>query len=139
MSRSSLSSVAYREPSLGHSLSHNNSTKQKNQYLSPVLMYFVFSVAQHSKSTLGRRIGEVYRKYAVRDTHTREDASESVTSSSQRPLPSQNKTNTRDEHPCRQQDSNPRSQQSSGSRNTPRPRATGILCSFFMYRQPEWA
>ena len=35
-------------------------------------------------------------------------------SSSQRPLPTQHTTNTRDEHPCHQRDSNPRSQQSSG-------------------------
>jgi hypothetical protein len=41
---------------------------------------------------------------------TRKDSSERVISASQRPLPTQHKTNTRDEEPCPQRDSNPRSQ-----------------------------
>jgi hypothetical protein len=119
MSRNSHSSITYRAPSLGHTRSYNISTKQKYQYLSQMPMYFMFSVAQQPKSSLGRLIGKVYRKHAVRDTHTREDSSGRVISSSQKPLPTQNTTNTREEHPCRQHDSNPRSQQSSGPRNTP--------------------
>jgi hypothetical protein len=53
------------------------------------------------------------------DTHTLCDSSELIISSSQRPLPTQHTTNTRDERPCPQQDSNPRSQQSSGFKPTP--------------------
>jgi hypothetical protein len=48
------------------------------------------------------------------DTHTHTHPvgrSEGVISSSQKPLPKQNTTNTRDEHPVPQRDSNPRSQQ----------------------------
>jgi hypothetical protein len=46
---------------------------------------------------------EVSRLHTVR--HTRQDSSERVISSSQRPLPKQHTTNTRDEHPRHQQDS----------------------------------
>jgi len=43
-------------------------------------------------------------------THTRWDSSESVTTPSHRPpLPTEHTTNTRDEHPCLQRDSNPQS------------------------------
>jgi hypothetical protein len=40
-------------------------------------------------------------------THTRYDSSKRVISPSQTPLPKQHTTNTRDEHPCSQRDSNP--------------------------------
>jgi hypothetical protein len=49
-------------------------------------------------------------------THTRLNSSESVISSSQRPLPAQNKTNTRDKDPYLERDSN---QQSSSCIPTP--------------------
>jgi hypothetical protein len=51
--------------------------------------------------------------------HTKLDTCERVVSSSQRPLPTQHTTNTWDKHKCRQWDSNPRSQQSTGCRPTP--------------------
>lgn len=52
-------------------------------------------------------------------THTREDSSEQVITSSQRSLvPTQQTQYTRDEHPCPQGDTNPRSEQSSACRPT---------------------
>ena len=45
-------------------------------------------------------------------THTRRDSFERLISLSQRPLPTQQATNTKEEHPCPQQDSNPQSQDS---------------------------
>jgi len=41
------------------------------------------------------------------DTLTRYDSFEGMMGSSKRPLPAQHTTNTRDKHPCPQQDSNP--------------------------------
>ena len=49
-------------------------------------------------------------------THTHNDSSEQVISSSQRPLPTQHTTNTRDEYPRPQRNSIPQSEQSSGCR-----------------------
>ena len=60
-------------------------------------------------------------------------------SSSQRPLPTRYKTNTKDEHLCPQRDSNPRPQQSSGFRPTfqiarpPRMAFEFIICSLFYH------
>jgi hypothetical protein len=51
-------------------------------------------------------------------THTQQDFSERVISQSQRPLPTQHTTNTRNEHKCPQRDSNPRSQRSDSFRPT---------------------
>jgi hypothetical protein len=65
------------------------------------------SVAQQPKSGLGRFVVEVSRSHPITHTHTRQDSSERVISSTQRPLPTQRTTNTRDEHPCPQRDSNP--------------------------------
>jgi IS4 transposase len=52
-------------------------------------------------------------------THTRYDSTGRVISSSQRPLPTQSTTNTRDEHPYPHWDLNPRHQHSCGCRPTP--------------------
>jgi hypothetical protein len=64
-------------------------------------------------SSLGLPVVDVSRSHKIRHTHThtRFDSSESV-SSSQRSLPAQHKTNTRDKDPCLERDSNPQSQQS---------------------------
>jgi hypothetical protein len=53
------------------------------------------------------------------DTFTRYKFPERVVSPSQRPLPTQHRTNTRDDHPCIQWDSNPRFQQPNWFRLTP--------------------
>jgi hypothetical protein len=54
-------------------------------------------VAQQLKSDTDCRIFEVFTQ---KHTHTRQDSSEQVTGPSQRTIPTQYKTNTRDEHPC---------------------------------------
>ena len=53
------------------------------------------------------------------DIHTRYDSSLIAISPSQRPLPTQHPTNTRDENPRPKREWNPRFQQSSGRRPTP--------------------
>ena len=52
-------------------------------------------------------------------THTRQNSSKRVITWSQRSLPTQHRTNTRDAHPCPQRDSNPRSQQSINRKPSP--------------------
>jgi len=52
--------------------------------------------------------------YIHKIKNTRQVSSESVINSSQRLLPTQHTSNRRNEHPCCQRDSNPRSQQSDG-------------------------
>ena len=64
---------------------------------------------------------EVSRSDKIRHTHSRQDPSEPVITSSHRPLPTQHTTKTRDRHPCRRRDSNPVSLLSSGRRPTPYP------------------
>ena len=64
---------------------------------------------QQSNSSLRRLIVEIFGSHT--DTHIRYDSSEWVISPSQRPLPTQHTTNTKDENPCIQRDSNPRYQQ----------------------------
>ena len=66
-----------------------------------------------------RLIVDVSRSPTISHTHNRFDSSDRVISSSQRPLPAQHAKDTRDEHPCLNLDSNPRSRQSSGFRPTP--------------------
>lgn len=79
--------------------------------------HFFFSVAQLPYSGIGRLVVESLY-YAQSDRHTRYDLCVQVISPSQRPL-LQLTTNTRDEHPCLQSDSNPRSPDSSVRRPTP--------------------
>jgi hypothetical protein len=87
-----------------------------------------FTQVAHCKATVcGKRAQvvprspyfEAYKSHTMRHTHTRYDPSERVISSSQRPLPAQLIPNTRDEHPCPQGDSNPRTQDSRSRRHTP--------------------
>jgi hypothetical protein len=75
------------------------------------LFLFLFSVAQQPNSGLSCYFAKVSRH-----THTRSGSPKRVISSSQRPLPTQHKTNPSDENPWPQRDSNPRSQKSSGFR-----------------------
>ena len=56
--------------------------------------------------------------YCHTETHARSDSSERVVSSSHRSLAAHHTTNTRDERPCPQRVSDPRTQQSSGRRPT---------------------
>ena len=70
------------------------------------------------------------------DTHSRQDSSVRVISTSQRPLPTQHTTNTRDKPACPQRDSNPLSQQRSGCRRTPstaRPLGSAGKIQCFMF------
>jgi hypothetical protein len=62
------------------------------------VVYIFFSVAQYSKSSLGRLVVEVCR--SLSDARAQWDSSEWVISSSQRPLPTQHTIDTRDESPC---------------------------------------
>ena len=79
---------------------------------------FLFPVAQMPYSDLGRLVVESLY-YAQSDTHTRYDLRVQVISPSQRPLLTQLTTNTTDEHPCLQHDSNPQSQDLSVRRPVP--------------------
>jgi hypothetical protein len=75
-------------------------------------------------------IVEGSRSHKIRHTHTRQDSSEQVISSSQRPLPTQHTTNTGKRHPCPLRYSKPRSQQSSSRRLSVRLKTS---------RPPGWA
>jgi len=72
-----------------------------------------YSVALQPKLDLGRLVlrSVVSTQLA---THVKWDSYKRVISSSRRPLPTQHTTNTREKHPCSQQDSNPRSYQLEG-------------------------
>jgi len=60
-----------------------------------------------------------HTNYRHTHIHTRQDSSVRVISLSQMPLHTQHTTNTEDEHPYTQRDSNARSQQPSGCRIAP--------------------
>ena len=90
-------------------------------YYCKVLSYF--SVSVQPKSCVGRFIFEVSGSHTIRHTK-RYDHSERVISSSQRPLPEQHTTHTRDENPCPERASNPQSQHSSYHRPAPNHRTT---------------
>jgi hypothetical protein len=62
---------------------------------------------------------EAHMSHTISHTHTRYNHSERMISSSQRPLPAQLTTYTRDQHPCPQRNSNPRTQDSRSRRYTP--------------------
>ena len=62
------------------------------------------------------KLRTIRRTHAHTHTQSRKDFSGRVISSYQRPLPNKHTTNTRDEHPCPQRDSNSWSQQSTGRR-----------------------
>jgi len=75
---------------------------------------FIFTVKKKQpRSGLGLLVVEVSRSHTLTHTHTQKDSSEQVTTPRRAATYT---TNTRDEHPYRQQDSNPPSQQSSGLR-----------------------
>jgi hypothetical protein len=74
------------------------------------------SMAQQQNSGLGRLNAQVYISHTIRHTYTRYASSRRVISSSQMPLPGQHVTHTRDEHQCRQRDSNPQLQHWNGRR-----------------------
>jgi hypothetical protein len=85
---------------------------------------FPLSVTQQPNTDLERLSVEVSISHTIRHahththTHTRWDSSLPVISSSQRPLPAQRRTYTRDGHICPQRDSNPQVQQSSYCRSS---------------------
>jgi hypothetical protein len=89
-------------------------TYRKTAHESPCIC---FAAALQPNWGLGRLFVEVYRSRTI-NTLTQYDSTERVISSSQRPLPNQNTTNTTYEHLYPQKDLNPRSQQSSGCRPT---------------------
>ena len=71
-------------------------------YASKYGVYF-FPVAQQSNSGIGRLIFEVITHSKTHTyTHTRQDSSGRMISSSQRPLPIQQTTHIKDEHSCHQ-------------------------------------
>ena len=81
-------------------------------------IFHLFFLWCNSQSGLDRLIVEVSRSCTFRRTHTQKDSSERIICLSQRPLPTQLTTDTRDETPCSQRDSNLRPQHSSGWRHT---------------------
>ena len=77
----------------------------------------------------------------LNDTHTRSDSSGRGIRPSQRPLPAQHTTFTRDKEPCPQRDSNPQSQPTSGRRltlQTARPPRSARKVPAFEIRQLIW-
>jgi hypothetical protein len=83
-----------------------------------------FSTALQPNTGTGRLVFHASISYTDTHTHThtRQDSSQRMISSSQRPMPTQQAINTTYEHLCPQRDSNPRSQQSRGCRPTPQTR-----------------
>ena len=86
-----------------------------------IIHIFFFPPAQQPKPGLGRPAVDVSSSLSLSlsHTHTRYSSSERVISSSQRPLPTQNTSNTRDEHPCPQRMLKSRSKHLSSFRPTP--------------------
>jgi len=96
------------------------------KFLAPCLVltaHLLLRPAQHPKSDLCRFIVEDSRSHTIRHTHTHTHikpvlllwTSDQLVSET----PTQCTSNTRDEHPSRQWDTNPHSQQSSGLHCTP--------------------
>jgi hypothetical protein len=92
-----------------------------------ILFTFSLPLLQQPSSGLDRLIVEfIYHTHTHTHTHrqtdrqTERDSSERLTSSSQRPLPTQLTTFSRGSHPCPQRDSNPQSHQLSGCWPKPR-------------------
>ena len=83
------------------------------------------SVALQLITGLGRLVVEVSRSH----THNVQNSSVRVIRLSLKPLPAQHTTNTKDEHPCPQRESNPRSQLSSGRRSL-----YGSHCASYLHR-----
>jgi hypothetical protein len=78
-----------------------------------IYIYYIYLV-QQPNSGVSRFMVEVYTSHTVIQTHTRQDSSQPVISSWQRPLPTHHTTNTREQNPCPKRNSNPPSQESSG-------------------------
>jgi hypothetical protein len=94
-----------------------NCVPRKLSRLCSILFWVSFFVAQQSNSDLGRLIAEVSSSHTVRRAHTHRIGL--LWKSDQHVAGADTyATNTRDEHPCPQRDSNSRVHQSSESRPT---------------------
>jgi hypothetical protein len=101
--------------------------RKRQKFLEQVSKKHFCLMAQRPHSVLGTSIVEVSRPHKIRQTNTHDRTPLNEWSAHRRGS-TQHTTNTGDENPCVQLDSNPQSLQLRGSRTTPLDRTANWLC-----------